>query len=87
MLSMSLATLGWGVWWAAVALHRTAPAIAPSATATYGIAGALGCLGFAVALFTVRGQPLWLALTLVPLFANASLLALPWLLPDGGGLF
>lgn len=83
---MSLATLGWGVWWAAVALHRAAPELAPGAGVTYAVAGTLGGVGLAAALFTVRGQPFWLVLTLLPLFANATLLALPWLLPGGGGL-
>lgn len=83
---MSLATLGWGVWWAAVVLHRMAPQIAPGTGSIYALSCTFGTLGLAVALFTVRGQPLWLALTMLPLFANATLLALPWLLPGGNGL-
>ena len=36
-------------------------------------------MGLAVALWTVRAKKSWLLFTLIPLFANASLLLVPWL--------
>ena len=76
---MSFATLGWGTWWLAL-LVRT---VVPDWRFGLGVPGTLGCvfavLGLAVAVFTVRAKRSWLLFTLIPLFANGSLLFVPWL--------
>lgn len=79
MLSMICATLGWGVWWMALALRRWAPDWAPSLDAAGWLAGAIAVFGLLVAIWTIRAKAAWLLITLVPLFANASLLAMPML--------
>jgi hypothetical protein len=38
-----------------------------------------------VALFTLRGNALWVLLAGVPLLANLSLLIWPWLMAEPGG--
>lgn len=77
MLSMSLATLGWGAWWATLFLMRFAPSLAPSLPATNAIACVFAGAGFVVALWAVRAKLAWLLVTAVPLFANGSLLCMP----------
>ena len=77
MLSMSLATLGWGAWWTKLFLMRFAPSIAPSLATTNAVACVFAGAGFLVALWAVRAKLAWLLVTAVPLFANGSLLCMP----------
>jgi len=76
---MILATLGWGTWWCALFVHRLAPEreIPLALPATISTVAAI--LGLAVAILTLRARRAWIAFALVPLFANGSLLFVPWL--------
>jgi len=88
MLSICLASLGWGTWWVAAFLSRFAPDLAPGFALTSWIAGVFASLGLLVALFTIRARRIWLLFTLVLLLANASLLLVPLVarsLGRGGG--
>jgi hypothetical protein len=82
MLSMTMATLGWGTWWLAVVLWELAPAWAPSLEVTLGVACAFAVVGCGFWLFSLRAKLAWVLITVVPLFANASLLVLPLFLED-----
>ncbi len=82
MHSMTLATLGWGVWWVSVLLHKFVPGLSPGLGATYVVACALAGVGFCLACFTVRARLIWVLLAGVPMFANGTLLMLPVLLGD-----
>jgi hypothetical protein len=80
MLSMSLATLGWGCWWLDLLLMRTVPDLVPNVAVVSTLASLLALAGLGAALITLRGRNrVWLSLSLVPLFANLSLLSVPWL--------
>jgi hypothetical protein len=80
MLSMTLASLGWGAWWTTAFLMRFAPAHAPSVETAITISCIFATAGFLVALWTIRARLSWILITLVPLCANASLLVLPFAL-------
>jgi hypothetical protein len=79
MHSMVLATLGWGTWWVVFFLRRLAPGLVPP----LGVVGTISLLfaipGLIIALLTFRARTSWLIFAHVPLFANASLLVMPWL--------
>lgn len=79
MASMCLASLGWGSWWITVFLMRYAPGIAPGVATTGWFAGTFAAFGLLLALWSVRARGAWLLFTLVPIFANASLFLVPWL--------
>jgi len=79
MASMCFASMGWGSWWITVFLMRYFPSVAPGIATTGWFAGIFAAFGFAIAVFTVRARRTWLYFTLVPLFANASLFLVPWL--------
>ena len=80
MLSMCLASLGWGAWWIAILLLRFAPEHAPALRTTALVGGAFALPGLLVAVWTIRAKAAWILITLVPLLANLSLLALPVLI-------
>ena len=76
---MIAASLGWGVWWIEVVLTRFRPESAPSLGVVSWVAGAFALVGFLAALWTIRAKAAWILITLVPLLANTSLLAMPWI--------
>jgi hypothetical protein len=76
---MTLATLGWGTWWLCLLARRLAPDWHVPLAVPSVISTALALLGLAVAVLTLRGRRAWILFTLVPLFANSSLLFVPWL--------
>jgi hypothetical protein len=80
MMSMCLATMGWGSWWVTVFLMRYFPGHAPALETTKWFAGTFAFFGFLVAVFTIRARSAWLIFTLVPLLANASLFLVPGLI-------
>lgn len=84
MLSMTLATLGWGTWWTVLILRRLAPGWEVSLAVPGAVATTFAVLGFAAAVLTVRAGRSWMLFAMVPLFANASLLCMPWL---AGGMW
>jgi hypothetical protein len=77
MVSMTLASLGWGVWWLTAFLMRFAPAHAPSVGSAVTVSCLFASVGFLIALATIRARLSWILITLIPLLANASLLVLP----------
>ena len=81
MLSMTLASLGWGAWWVAVALAKLAPAIAPGVGLTQGVSSAFAIAGLLCGLFTLRAKLAWILITGVPILANVALIVFPLLLP------
>jgi hypothetical protein len=78
MLSMTFASLGWGTWWLLLLGKKLAeddPGIfLPSVVSTV-----FAVLGLGVALLTLRARRAWMLFALIPMLANASLLAMPWL--------
>jgi hypothetical protein len=80
MFSMTMATLGWAIVWIDLALARLAPGIAPSLPVASWIAFAFGSIGFVAAMWGIRARLAWLLVLLVPVLANGTLLAAPWLL-------
>lgn len=77
MLSMAFATLGWGAWWCLVFLTHFFPEHAPRTTTVQWIGVGFAVPGFLIALWTIRARLAWILVTLFPLLANASLLAMP----------
>ena len=86
MASMSVAALGWGVWWVGFLLARLAPEHAPSPLVVYALSTPLALLGLALAVLCVRARLAWVLLTGIPFLANLSLAVMPLLLPRGGGV-
>lgn len=80
---MCLASLAWGCYWLDQVLMRFMPDLVPSFALVMSLASLFALGGTLVALFSFRGNPLWLALALVPLLANVSLLIWPWLMTPG----
>ena len=79
MLSMTLASLGWGTWWVVFFLHRIVPDFTFALTVPDVISTTCGVLGFVVAVLTLRARRSWLVFAHIPLLANASLFFMPWL--------
>jgi hypothetical protein len=77
-LAMILATLGWGTWWCVLLVHRLAPERDLSLVLPSVLSTTAALLGLAVAVLTLRARRAWILFTLVPLFANGSLLLVPW---------
>ena len=76
---MTFATLGWGTWWVLLFVHKLVPErelglFVPSVVST-----TFAVLGLGLALLTVRARRSWILFVLVPVFANAGLLFVPWL--------
>ena len=78
MFSMCMASLGWAIWWTSLLLVRFAPAAAPDLRVTSWSAGFFALVGFLAAVWSFRSKLAWILFLLVPLFANGSLLAVPW---------
>jgi hypothetical protein len=79
MLSMTLAALGWGVWWVMLVLRRLAPGLSISLAVPDAISTGFAAIGFLVAILTVRARRSWLLFVAIPLLANAGLFFMPWL--------
>lgn len=79
---MTLASLGWGVWWIVLFLRRFVPAADPGNLAPIVASMALALAGLGIAVLTIRAKRSWLFFTCVPLFANGSLLGMPWLVSE-----
>jgi len=79
MLSMTLASLGWGTWWLVFLLRRVAPEVSVGLAVPSAIATAFAVVGFVVAILTLRARRSWLLFVHIPLLANASLFFMPWM--------
>lgn len=82
MTSMILATVGWGLWWIVLGLHRFAPAWSPGLGPTYVVTVALASVGLFLGVFTVRARLIWVLLAGVPIVANGTLLLLPLVIDE-----
>jgi hypothetical protein len=80
MFSMTMASLGWAIVWADLALARLVPSFAPDLRVAAWVACAFGVVGLFGVVWAVRAKLAWLLVLLVPTFANATLLAAPWAL-------
>ncbi len=74
---MTLATFGWGLIWAALASSKLG--WTPPVDWVYLAAMAPGILGLVYAFLTIRARRTWLFMAVVAVFANGSLVALPFL--------
>ena len=80
---MSLASAAWGCWWLDLVMMRFLPDLVPSFAVVSTVASALAFGGLVAAIVTIRGTSrVWLVISLVPLLANLSLLALPFLIDE-----
>lgn len=81
---MTLAALGWGVWWAGLVLARFWPQLSPGFLSgralVTGLSVACAIPGLILALSTIRARRSWLPFAAVAIFANVSLLLMPVLL-------
>jgi len=82
---MVLATLGWGTWWCVLLLHRLAPEVRVPLAVPSILATVAAVLGLAIAVLTLRARRAWILFALAPLFANGSLLFVPWLAREWAG--
>lgn len=78
---MTLASLGWGCWWLAVALAKFAPDLAPGITVTQVMADVFAIAGLLCGLFTLRAKLAWILITGIPICANLALIVFPFMLP------
>lgn len=78
-LAMVLATLGWGSWWCVLFLHQLAPEVHVPLALPATLSTLAAVPGLLVAILTLRARRTWILFALVPLFANGSLLCMPWL--------
>lgn len=79
MLSMTFASLGWGVWWVMLVLRRFAPELSISLAVPDAVSTGCALVGFLIAVLTLRARRSWLMFVAIPLLANASLFFMPWL--------
>jgi len=79
MLSMTLASAGWGTWWVMAFVHRFAPSWQPGLAWPSALSTAFALTGLGIALLTLRARRSWILFALVPLLANGSLLLVPYL--------
>ena len=78
MVSMTLASLGWGTWWMVLFSRRLfdyTPALAIPGT----VSTIFAVLGLLVAVWCFRARRSWMFFVMIPMLANLSLLAMPWL--------
>lgn len=81
-LAMVLATLGWGAWWCVLLLHQLVPDLHIPLYVPAALSLAAAVPGLLVAILTLRARRTWVLFALVPLFANGSLLLVPWLVSE-----
>ena len=79
MLSMTLASLGWGTWWSLLFLRKLAPDYTPGLLVPSTISTLFAIFGLLVAVLTFRARRSWMLFVTVPLLANTSLFFMPWL--------
>ena len=82
---MTLASLGWGTWWVVLIVRKLAPGLTLGIVVPGAISTAFALLGLGVAVLTLRARRSWILFVTVPLFANLSLLVVPWLASEVWG--
>ena len=78
MLSMTLASLGWGTWWVLLLLRRVLD-VTPGLTAPSVVSSVFAVAGLGVAIWSLRARRSWLLFVMIPFLANLGLLFMPWL--------
>ena len=79
MLSMSLASLGWGTWWVLLFVRKLF-GVRPASLEIPGLVSTtFAILGLLVAFWCLRARRSWLLFVMIPVLANGSLLFVPWL--------
>jgi hypothetical protein len=79
MRSMALASVGWMSWWIYLFATHFAPHLAPGFWVLTAISTLFAAPGLLLGLWCIRARKAWLFFALIPVIANASLLALPWI--------
>jgi hypothetical protein len=79
MVAMSLATAAMVVWGLTLLMLRFAPEYAPPGRWAFWASSLFAVPGLALGLLTIRAKRSWFLVALVPIWANAMLLVLPWL--------
>jgi hypothetical protein len=77
MMSMTLASLGWGTWWCLLFVHRLTGA-RPNLLVPSVISSTFALLGLLFVAWSFRAHRAWVMLLAVPFLANLSLLFVPW---------
>ncbi len=77
---MCMATIGWSAIWIDLFLVRFAPDHAPSLSAAAWFASVFAAAGILAAVWGFRARLAWLLFLSVPVLANGTLLAAPWVL-------
>jgi hypothetical protein len=80
MVSMTFASLGWGTWWITAAFLHFKPHWAPSIGLTDDLMLTFATFGFLTAVLTIRARLAWVAVTMVPMLANLSVILIPFTL-------
>ena len=78
MLSMTLASLGWGTWWVLL-FSRRFLGHTPSLGIPSAVSSAFAIAGLVVAFWCLRARRSWLLFVMIPFLANLALLFMPWL--------
>lgn len=78
MRAMTLATAGWAVVWGSLWLSKLGLYEAPERW-VYTLGAMPAALGLAYSVASLRVRPAWMFMAAVAVFANGSLLALPFL--------
>ncbi|MEM7307917.1 MAG: hypothetical protein AAF682_14660 [Planctomycetota bacterium] len=77
---MTLATGGWAGWWIALVVGKLAPEAVGGIVVAASVIGALLAFpGLLMAGLALRARRTWILFVLVPVFANVTLLVMPWL--------
>jgi len=77
---MTFASLGWASWWVTALLLHVKPSWTPSIDVTDQLAITFALIGFVAAILSIRARLAWLIVVLVPMFANLSVLLIPFTL-------
>ncbi len=78
MVSMTLASLGWGTWWVLLFTKKLFGVRPESLFVPSLISTVFAVTGLVYALWCIRAQRSWLVFVMIPILANLSLLFLPW---------
>ena len=79
MIAMTLASLGWGVWWTSLLFLRFWPSLAPNLVVTESVAVVFAVPGMLAGLASLRAKKSWIFFSSVAVFANGSLFLMPFL--------
>jgi hypothetical protein len=80
IFSMCMASVGWAVWWVTLVAAHFSREHAPDLRLSCWLAGAFAAVGLLAAIWGIRAKLAWILFMLIPMFANASLLAMPLVL-------